>query len=66
MSTIKEAITSAVDSINRGDLGRGKATLTWVLREDPGNRVAWLWMACCVNEDHAREECYRRASRLDY
>ncbi len=60
--TIQDAIDSAVDAIQRGDLGHGKATLTWVLREDPNNRLAWLWMACCVNEDGAREECYRRAS----
>ena len=61
MPSIQDAIDSAVEAIQRGDLGHGRATLTWVLREDPSNRLAWLWMACCVNEDEAREECYRRA-----
>ena len=56
MPSIQDAIDSAVDAIQRGDLGHGKATLTWVLREDPSNRLAWLWIACCVHEYEAREE----------
>jgi len=59
-----EAVQSAVEAIQRGDLGQGRATLTWVLREDPNNRLAWLWMACCVADEPARDECYRRASTL--
>ena len=64
MPSIQDAIESAVEAIQRGDLGHGRATLTWVLREDPANRLAWLWMACCVTEDEARQECYRRASHV--
>lgn len=61
---VKEAISSAVDAIQRGDLGQGRATLSWVLREQPDNRLAWLWMACCVNEEAARTECYERATQI--
>ena len=64
MARIEEAITSAVDAIQRGDLGQGRTTLSWVLREEPKNRLAWVWMACCVHDDNAREECYRRASAV--
>ena len=64
MKTIEEAISSAVEAIQQGDLGQGRATLSWVVREDPDNRLAWVWLAACVNEEEARDECYRRASRI--
>ena len=63
-SGLTEAVQSAVEAIQRGDLGQGRATLTWVLRENPKDRLAWLWMACCVTDEPARDECYRRASTI--
>ncbi|MCH8337337.1 MAG: hypothetical protein IIA51_09735 [Chloroflexi bacterium] len=64
METVEEAISSAVEAIQRGDLGQGRSTLSWVVREDPNNRLAWVWLAACVEEDEARDECYRRASHV--
>ncbi len=64
METVEQAISSAVEAIQRGDIGQGRSTLSWVVREDPDNRLAWVWLAACVNEEEAREECYRRASRV--
>ena len=61
---IEDAVESAIEAIQRGDLGQGRATLTWVLRENPTNRLAWLWMACCVTDEPERDECYRRASQV--
>ena len=63
-SDLTEAVQSAVEAIRRGDLGQGRATLTWVLRENPSDRLAWLWMACCVTDEPERDECYRRASKI--
>ncbi len=64
MASIEEAISSAVEAIHRGDLGQGRTTLSWVVREEPNNRLAWVWLAACVEEDSARDECYRRASEI--
>lgn len=64
MASIEEAISSAVEAIHRGDLGQGRTTLSWVVREEPNNRLAWVWLAACVEEDSVRDECYRRASEI--
>ena len=64
MASIEEAISSAVEAIDRGDLGQGRTTLSWVVREEPDNRLAWVWLAACLDEDSARDECYRRASEI--
>jgi Tfp pilus assembly protein PilF len=62
MDTIKEAINHGIAAVNRGDIAVGKQALGWVLRQEPKNRLAWIWMACCVDEDEAKSECYRLAS----
>jgi hypothetical protein len=64
MSPIDQAIEHGIDAVNRGDIREGKAALSWVLHRDPKNKVAWIWMACCVPEDEAKAECYRRASKI--
>ncbi len=60
--TVDQALEFAVGAIAEGDPGRGRAALTWVLEQDPENTTAWIWMACCVSDETARQECYRRAS----
>jgi hypothetical protein len=64
MASIEEALSSAIDAIQRGDLGEGRATLSWVVREDPDNRLAWVWLAACVDDESARDDCYKRASEV--
>lgn len=59
--TIEEALDVGVEAVERGDLRNGEAALSWVLKKDPGNTLAWIWLACCAPDDQARRECYRRA-----
>ena len=63
-STIEEALDIAVEAVNRGEFGKGKAALNWILEQDPNNTTAWLWMACCVTEDSAKQDCYRKVSTI--
>jgi hypothetical protein len=58
--SIDEAITFAIDAIDRGDLKLGNAALGWVLQREPENNVAWLWMACTVPDEQAKRGCYSR------
>jgi len=64
MAAIEEAISSAVEAIGRGDLGEGRTTLSWVVKEEPDNRLAWVWLAACMDDESAREDCYKRASEV--
>jgi hypothetical protein len=60
--TLDQALDIAVEVISDGDPSRGRAALSWILEQDSRNRTAWIWMACCVADEPARQECYRRAS----
>ena len=60
LTSIEEAMEFAVDSISHGDLQNGKAALSWVLQQSPSHPVAWMWMACCVDDETQKRDCYKR------
>ncbi len=62
--TSEQALDFAVTAIKRGTRTRGRAALAWVLQREPSNVVAWLWMAECLPESDAKQECLRRVTAL--
>jgi len=60
--TLQEALDFAIEAVDRGDITNGKAALEWVIKQDPGNVNAWLWLACCMPTDSDRQACYRKVS----
>jgi hypothetical protein len=60
--SIDDALSSGIEAVERGQISKGEAALTWVVHKDPSNAVAWFWLAVCAPDDHAKAECYRRAS----
>ncbi|NIS79237.1 MAG: hypothetical protein GTO14_03235 [Anaerolineales bacterium] len=63
-ASLQEALTIAVSAIKRGELQQGQKALRWILEQDPSNTSAWLWLACCLDDDEAKAECYRRVSAI--
>lgn len=58
--SIEEAVESAANAIDQGDLHTGKSMLNQILKQAPGHPTAWMWMACCVSDEEMKRECYRR------
>jgi len=63
--TSEQALDYAVTAIKRGESSRGQAALAWVLQREPSNVVAWLWMAECLPEGNAKQECLARVTALN-
>ena len=64
--TTEEALDFAARSIQRSELETGKAALRWVLRREPENVAAWLWLKKCVEQDQFKqEEVIQRVSALN-
>lgn len=63
--TSEQALGFAVTAIKRGEPTRGQAALAWVLQREPSNVVAWLWMAECLPEGSAKQECLARVTALN-
>lgn len=64
-SSIREALDSAASSIKRGEIARGREGLEWVLRKEPENVLALLWMSRCVQGRDKKLECFRKVLELD-
>ena len=53
-------LDQAISLIQAGDLETGKRLLASVLRQEPDNVDAWLWLATAVDDLDQRAECLRR------
>jgi len=62
-SSVNEALDFAIGAIESGQSSKAKQALGWVLQRDPKNGLAWIWMAACIDDETAKQECYRRASK---
>jgi Tfp pilus assembly protein PilF len=63
--TIAEALQLAVQKVRTKDYTSGRAILSWVLKSQPDNVVAWLWLARCIANQEERAQCLRRVAALD-
>ena len=55
----------AVEAINSGDQVNGRQLLSLALRTDPGNELAWLWLATVVDDAEQRRECVERVLAIN-
>ena len=60
--SLQEALDFGIDAIDRGDMKLGSETMQWVLEREPQNSLAWLWLACTVDDEIKKRECYVRAT----
>jgi hypothetical protein len=64
--TTEEALAFAARSIQKSELETGKAALRWVLRREPENVSAWLWLKKCVEQDQVQhQDVLQRVSALN-
>jgi hypothetical protein len=54
-------LKQAVALIKAGDDAGARELLLEVLKSDPTNDTAWVWMAAVVDKDHLRKECLEEA-----
>jgi hypothetical protein len=62
---VHRILTDAVTAIRSGDKARGRTLLAQVLRIDPRNETAWLWMASVAETPERRRECLERALTIN-
>ena len=62
MATFRE---QAIVYIKAGNTEKGKQLLIEVLRQDPRDETAWLWMTQVVNTDDERIKCLRYALNIN-
>jgi hypothetical protein len=62
---MKEKLKQAMDSVKVGDNDKARELLLDVLRQDPTNDVAWVWMSAVVETDELRQNCLEEALKYN-
>ncbi len=60
-----DKLQQAISLIKSGDKQNGRRLLAEVLRADPGNETAWLWMSSVVANDKRRYDCLRQVLKIN-
>jgi hypothetical protein len=58
-------LQQAIALIKSGEKKRGGQMLAEIVKRDPRNINAWLWLASCVNIDEQRIYCLKRVLEID-
>lgn len=61
----EEALAFAVRSAERADMETARAALRWVLRREPDNVAAWLWLKRCSQSQQSAQLCSTKVSELN-
>jgi hypothetical protein len=62
MQTLLE---QAVSHIKAGNTERGKQLLVEVLKQNPKDEKAWLWMSKCVESVSQKKDCFQRVLQIN-
>jgi hypothetical protein len=58
-------LEQAIQSIQSGDMATGRRLLGQLLRAEPGNAEAWLWMSEAVDRQEHKLDCLLRALTIE-
>ena len=61
----KERLNAAANAIKMGKVGQGKALLEGILKEEPDNILAHLWMTKCTNDPAIQLRHFELVRELD-
>ena len=60
-----EKLQKAINAIKKGDKKLGEKLLSEILRADPKNEMAWLWMSTVVDSLDHKEQCLERVLKIN-
>jgi hypothetical protein len=58
-------LEQAVQAIKTGDKAAGLVLLAQVIRTDPNNESAWIWMATAQDDPEKKKQCLERVLRIN-
>lgn len=58
-------VASAIAMIKSGDKNGGAKMLAGLVRKEPDNEIAWLWLAVCAPDVERRRQCLQQVLRIN-
>ncbi len=65
MSDALHALQRAIAAVKAGNKAAGRRLLAEVIRDDPHNEAAWLWMSAATDSDAQRRACLERVLAIN-
>jgi hypothetical protein len=62
---LSDTLQRAIAAIRSGDNELGERLLADVIRSDPRNETAWLWMSAVIDSDEHRRDCLKRVLAIN-
>lgn len=63
--TSKEKLSKAIDLIKIGKRKEGGQILVEIVRSEPTNETAWLWLSICVADKNKKIQCLKKVLELN-
>ena len=60
-----EELQKAIDLLRDGDILAARRLLSDIVKVDPNNEQAWLWLSSAVTDEERRRECLERVLRIN-
>ncbi|WP_322798285.1 tetratricopeptide repeat protein [Thermoflexus sp.] len=58
-------LREAIELVKKGDKISARQMLVEILRADPKNELAWLWLSVCVDDMEQKKYCLKRALSIN-
>ena len=64
-TNMDETLNQAVSYIKAGEIDKARKLLIQILKDNPKNELAWMWMTHCVTTREQQRECYKRVLEIN-
>ncbi len=61
----EKQLQEAIQLFKEGQKAEASAALTRLLETEPGNELAWLWLAACTDQAEERRYCLEKALEIN-
>lgn len=58
-------LEQAIAYIRAGEIEKARSLLITVLKQNPGDENAWLWMSRCVTETEQKRYCFEKVLKIN-
>jgi len=58
-------LQQAITAIKSGDKTTGRRFLAEVIKANPRNETAWLWMAMVLDDTQKKKKCFQRVLQIN-
>lgn len=60
-----EQLQKAIEAIKGGEKNSGKLILYKLVKDEPGNELAWMWLSACIDDNNQKIKCLEKVIEIN-